>query len=41
MTEYAQLPSAAKDYVAFIESYCGVPVSIVSTSPERNGTIVR
>ncbi|MFM8473779.1 MAG: adenylosuccinate synthase [Candidatus Kapaibacterium sp.] len=41
ITEYAQLPSAAKDYVAFIESYCGVPVSIVSTSPERNGTIVR
>jgi adenylosuccinate synthase len=41
ITQHDDLPQAAKQYVSFIESYCGVPVSIVSTSPERDGTIVR
>jgi adenylosuccinate synthase len=35
----ADLPAAASDYLRFIESYCGVPVKIVSTGPERGAEI--
>ena len=38
---YADLPQAFKDYVTFIEKETGVPVSIVSTGPDRNQTIIR
>lgn len=41
ISTYDALPEAAREYVQFIENYCRVRVSIVSTSPERDGTIVR
>lgn len=34
------LPSAARDYVGFIESFTGVPVSFVSVGPGREQTVV-
>jgi adenylosuccinate synthase len=36
----AELPSAARRYVAAIEERAGVPISHVSVGPERNQTIV-
>jgi adenylosuccinate synthase len=41
ISSYDQLPSKAKDYLAFLESHTGVEVGCVSTGPERNQTIVR
>ena len=41
MNTYEQLPQEAKDYIAFIESEVGVPVSYISTGPERDEIIVR
>ncbi len=38
---FDELPKAAKDYIAFIESYVGVPIDIVSVGYERKQTIVR
>ena len=38
---YEELPQAAKDYVRFIEDELERPVSIVSTGPRREETIVR
>lgn len=35
------LPTAAKDYVKFIEDHLEVPVRIVSTGPKREETILR
>jgi adenylosuccinate synthase len=39
--DYAALPPAARDYVAFIEDDLGVPVVLVSTGPRREETIRR
>jgi len=39
--EYEKLPQAFKEYIAFIEKETGVPVSIVSTGPDREQTIIR
>jgi adenylosuccinate synthase len=36
-----ELPEGAKDYLAFIEKAVGVPVSIISTGPERLELIFR
>lgn len=41
MTSEEQFPKAFKDYVAFIESYLGVPIKIVSVGPDREQTIER
>lgn len=41
ISTYDELPSKAKDYLAFIESRTGVEVGCISTGPERNQTIVR
>ncbi|MDA3950190.1 MAG: adenylosuccinate synthase [Spirochaeta sp.] len=38
---YDDLPAPAREYVAFIEQYLGVPVSIVSVGYQREQTIVR
>lgn len=38
---YEALPSALRDYIAFIEEQVGVPVAIVSVGPDREQTIVR
>jgi len=36
VTDYAALPQTAKNYVDFIESKIGVPITIVSTGPKRH-----
>ncbi len=38
---YDQLPDEARRYIEFIENYCGVPIEIISTGPERDKTFVR
>ena len=40
ITEYEQLPEAARAYIARIEELVGVKVTILSTGPDRNETIV-
>lgn len=40
ITDYAQLPEAAKNYLQRIQSICGVPIHLVSTGPDRNHTIM-
>ena len=35
----AELPGAARDYLAYIEDQLGVPISIVSTGPKREETL--
>ena len=39
--DYNKIPKEARDYVNTLEELCGVPITIVSTGPERNETIVR
>jgi len=34
-----QLPKKARDYIALLEKYCGVPIEIISTGPDRQDTI--
>jgi adenylosuccinate synthase len=34
------LPAEARDYVRFVEEFCGVPVSFVSVGPGREQTVV-
>lgn len=41
LTEFDALPSAARAYIQFIEDYLQVPVTIVSTGPSRDSTIMR
>lgn len=41
ITEWADLPKAAQDYVLAIEKHCGVPVKWVSVGPERSQVIYR
>jgi adenylosuccinate synthase len=41
ITDYDQLPAAAKDYIRRIEDLCEAPVAMVSTGPERTETIIR
>jgi adenylosuccinate synthase len=40
VTEFDQLPEGAKAYIARIEELVGVKVTILSTGPDRNETIV-
>jgi adenylosuccinate synthase len=40
-TDFAKLPQAAKDYVRFIEDETGCAISIISTGPRREETIIR
>jgi adenylosuccinate synthase len=39
--EFAELPENAKKYICRIEELTGVKVGIISTSPERDDTIIR
>lgn len=39
--DFDALPDACKNYVETIEKYIGVKISIISTSPEREDTILR
>jgi len=41
MTSYEQLPSRAKEYLAFLEDRAGVEIGCISTGPERTQTIVK
>lgn len=41
ITEYNKLPTAAKNYLNRIEELTGVPIDIISTSAERDHTIIR
>lgn len=41
ITAYGDLPQAAKDYVRFIEDEIEAKISIISTGPRREETIVR
>ena len=41
VTSEQEFPKALKDYIAFIENYIGLRITIVSVGPERNATVVR
>jgi adenylosuccinate synthase len=41
LTQYDQLPQAAKNYLEKVEELCGTPIDIISTGPDRNETIIR
>jgi adenylosuccinate synthase len=41
ITDYNELPSKARDYLARIEELAGVPVDIISTGPDREQTIIK
>jgi adenylosuccinate synthase len=41
ITNYDDLPQAAKDYVSRLEELCGAPAALISTGPERTETIIR
>ena len=41
ITEYEELPAAARGYIRRIEELCGAPVAVISTGPERTETIIR
>jgi adenylosuccinate synthase len=41
VSRFEDLPSKAKDYLAFLEARTGVEAGCVSTGPERNQTIIR
>lgn len=40
VTDFAKLPKAAKNYIKRLEDILDVPVSMLSTGPERNSTII-
>jgi adenylosuccinate synthase len=40
VTEYAQLPAAAQRYLERIVEVTGVPIAMISTSPDRDHTIL-
>jgi adenylosuccinate synthase len=41
ITDYEELPQAAKEYIARLEELCETPAGIISTGPERSETIIR
>jgi adenylosuccinate synthase len=41
ITDFEELPAAAKDYIRRIEELCRAPVAMVSTGPDRGETIIR
>jgi adenylosuccinate synthase len=41
VTDYADLPGAAQRYLERLQELVGVPISIVSTGPDRDQTIIR
>ncbi|OQA01649.1 MAG: Adenylosuccinate synthetase [Bacteroidetes bacterium ADurb.Bin408] len=38
---FEELPNTLKNYILFIENYLGIPVTIVSTGPDRTQTVFR
>ena len=41
LNNVADIPEALNNYIAFIEEYTGVPVSVVSVGPDRTQTLMR
>ncbi len=41
VTQHADLPANARNYLARIEELAGVPIDIISTGPDREQTIIR
>ena len=41
VTRYADLPEAAKAYIARLEAVSGVPAAVLSTGSDRSHTIIR
>ena len=41
IAQFDQLPSAARDYLLFLERHSGVEAGCISTGPERTQTIIR
>jgi adenylosuccinate synthase len=41
ITDYDELPQAAKDYFDFLEQAIDVEIGCISTGPERDQTIIR
>ncbi len=41
VSSYEQMPDGLKNYVKYIEDKTGVPITIVSTGPDRSQTIVK
>src|SRR5688500_11573432 len=39
--EFSALPEAARTYIRFIEDHVGCPITIISTGPRREETILR
>ncbi len=40
ITEYAELPAAAKEYLKYLESESGARIGMISTGPDRDQTIL-
>ncbi len=40
MTDYETLPKALLKYIARLEELCGIPITLISTGPERHQTII-
>ena len=40
VTDYAKLPQSARHYLERIEQVTGVPIDMISTSPDRDHTIM-
>lgn len=40
-TNYTQLPTELQNYVDYLEQYLKVPVSMVSTGPEREKLLIK
>jgi adenylosuccinate synthase len=40
VTRWSDLPQEAQHYLQRIEAVCGVPIHMVSTSPDRKDTMV-
>ncbi len=41
ITDFEELPIAAKSFLEYLEVYLGIPVTMVSTGPERNQLILK
>jgi len=41
ITNHAELPANARDYLARMEALAGVPIDIISTGPDREQTIIK
>ena len=39
--KFDKLPSKLKQYIKFIEEFCGVPITLISVGPDREETIFR